>query len=120
MTSIKHIVATLAVSTGLMLPAMVSTNAAPVNATAQKSLGPVSEATSAQVQEVGADTAAATISATAAVAAIIIVTAADIASVAAITVVMDGIIVIAASTLEPVLLWRIRLLRRLPVLQLLL
>jgi hypothetical protein len=32
---------------------MVSTNAAPVNATAQKSLGPVSEATSAQVQEVG-------------------------------------------------------------------
>lgn len=49
MTSIKRIVASLAVGAGLMLPAAMGANAAPVNATAQKELG-VSHGASGQVE----------------------------------------------------------------------
>jgi hypothetical protein len=53
MTSIQRIVATIAVGAGLMLPAVMGTQAAPINATAQKSLGPVSEAANNQVELIG-------------------------------------------------------------------
>ena len=52
MTSIQRIAASLAVSTGLMLLPMIGVEAAPVNATAQKSLG-LSEAASNQVELIG-------------------------------------------------------------------
>lgn len=53
MTSIQRIAASLAVSIGLMLPAVIGAEAAPVNATAQKNLDSVSEAASNQVELIG-------------------------------------------------------------------
>jgi hypothetical protein len=52
MTSIKHIVASLAVGAALMFPAAMGAQAAPVNATAQKNLGVVSETAGSQVEQV--------------------------------------------------------------------